>query len=92
MSFGQYFLIYIVGYFSTFFFLVKFGKRIGIDYDVEKTYVNHDDWNSNASAYTAFSLMWPIFMTVLSIVGFFALLVGFADLIILHANKGSKSE
>ena len=57
--------IYIIGYFFSLLFLKKYAKKMGFgDYDEPKTYTNCDDWNSNASAWTAFSIIWPIFYSI----------------------------
>lgn len=53
---------YIVGIVTTLIILLLYGKsKFGINYDVEKDYVNHDDWDSNNEAFLAFSISWPIF-------------------------------
>jgi hypothetical protein len=72
------FILYLIGVGLTFLFFKKFGKRIGFDYDVEKTYANQDDWNSNAEAYTAFSIGWPVMIPILCLFGFFHGLVRLA--------------
>jgi hypothetical protein len=55
--------------------LKKFGKKMGFDYDKPKTYVNYDDWDSNADAYVAFSLGWFLFLPVMLLIGSYLLLV-----------------
>ena len=57
---------YIIGYFIGFvlslLFLSQFGKKIGWgDYDPPHNDDYYDDYTSNASAYFAFSTMWPLF-------------------------------
>jgi len=62
-------ITYVLGFIASLIFLAKFGKKIGCgDYDPphEGWY---DDYDSNASAWFAFSLAWPIFYTF-GIVGF----------------------
>jgi len=70
-----YIITYIVGFISTLIFFIKLGKKIGFDYNSPKCYANQDDWDNNAEAYTAFSLLWPISITVLLLFGFFELLI-----------------
>lgn len=53
--------IYLIGYFVTLILLFKFKKQLDIDsYDEPKTYVNYDDWSSNAQAYVSWSILWPL--------------------------------
>lgn len=68
-----YIMIYIVGFILSILFWVKFHKRLGIDFDVPKTYVNYDDWDSNGSAFLFFSLMWPIVLPMGLLIGGYAL-------------------
>lgn len=59
---------YIVGIVTTLIILLLYGKsKFGINYDVEKDYVNHDDWDSNNEAFFAFSIAWPIFWLVTTV-------------------------
>jgi hypothetical protein len=58
-------LIYFVGFVLSLLFWIKFGKELGFDYDVPKDYSNYDDWDSNAEAYSAFSLFWFIDMPII---------------------------
>jgi hypothetical protein len=63
--------IYVVGFFLSLLFLIKYASKFELDgYDKEKTYATMDDYSSNASAYTAFSTVWPIFY----LIGIFVLL------------------
>ena len=62
-------VLYIVGALAMFAFLKYFGKKFLPDYDQEKTYADHDDWSSNAEAYTFFSLVWPLVGGILLIGG-----------------------
>lgn len=55
---------YVIGFIVNLLLLIKFGKRIGYDYDQPKTYEDMDDFESNASAYLSFSLIWPLFISV----------------------------
>ena len=62
---GLTFLVYyIIGYFITLLVLIMWGKKLGFDYDVEKTYANYDDWDSNASAYPGISFACPMLVIV----------------------------
>lgn len=74
-------LIYPLGFLLTLTFFKYFGKRIGFDYDRD---VNDNDWyddyNSNAEAYLVFSVAWPITMTLLTLIGIWALLRVLVDL------------
>jgi len=74
--------IYILGFILSIIFLSIFGKKIGIDYSEEKNYVNYDDWDSNKTAYTAFSFVWPVFYLILIIGGFWYLLTLFTSIFI----------
>jgi uncharacterized membrane protein YkvI len=49
-------IIYLIGFFLTLTFLKYYGVKIGFDYDKQEN--SWDDWDSNAQAYTAFSIMW----------------------------------
>ena len=54
--------------------------KIGFDYD---KYANeggwYDDWQSNAQAFTAFSLFWPIIIPMLLIMGSFKMIFKFGE-------------
>ena len=67
-------LIYAIGYILSLFILIKWGKKMGFDYSRPKTYVNYDDWDNNAQAYTAISLASWAFIIVMSLVGLWKLL------------------
>ena len=62
-------LIYVAGFFLSIILLSAFGKsKMNIDYDnVEEKWP--DDWDSNAEAFVAWSLMWPIGALILTIAG-----------------------
>jgi hypothetical protein len=61
-------IIYVIGYFVTLILLFKFKKQLGIDsYNEPKTYVNYDDWSSNAQAYVSWSIGWPLVWVVFTI-------------------------
>jgi len=54
-------LVYVVGYILTLLFLVAFGKSwFGINYDKWSKTSEYDDWDSNAQAFSAWSLFWPM--------------------------------
>lgn len=58
-------VIYAIGYILTLIGLIKFGKRLGYDYDKQsKTWTNEDDFDSNASAYLCLSIIWPFFILI----------------------------
>ncbi len=79
---------YIIGYFITLFLLSKYGKsKLGIDYDKEKTYVNYDDWDSNAQAFTVFCIVWPLVYVILIILGILKLLTWISNKFIEINNK-----
>ncbi len=62
-------IIYIAGFILSLFFLSAFGKKkLNIDYDnVEDKWP--DDWDSNAEAYVAWSIFWPVTSLLLCIAG-----------------------
>jgi hypothetical protein len=73
-------IIYPIGFLLTLIFFKFFGKRMGFDFDV----VNEedrwpDDWNSNAEAFTFFSLLWLVIIPLLLIFGTFKLLFNFGE-------------
>ena len=74
--------IYLIGFIMTLIFLSKFGKKLGMDYSQEKTYVDYDDYDSNLQAYTVFSLTWPLLWIAGIIVGSWKLLTLFGSLFI----------
>jgi uncharacterized membrane protein YkvI len=61
-------IIYILGFILTLVFFKLFGKKIDFDYSGKKD-TDYDDWESNAQAYTAFSIGWIIIIPVLLICG-----------------------
>ena len=70
--------IYIVGFILTLTILKFFGKKFGFDFDsvsVEDRWP--DDWDSNAEAYTAFSLFWPLTLIIGVVFGSVALVFNF---------------
>lgn len=71
-------IIYPIGFLLTLTFFKFFGVKIGFDYDNEKTYAEYDDWDSNAHAFTTFSLMWPVIVPMLLIIGIFKIVFKFS--------------
>ena len=71
-------LIYAGGFFLSMILLSAFGKsKFNIDYDnIDDRWP--DDWDSNAEAYTAWSLAWPALFLLLALVGIWAGLVRIA--------------
>ena len=64
-------IVYGVGFIISLLILSKYGERLGFGgYDEEKTYVTQDDYSSNASAYLSFSMIWPLFLLINSLVYF----------------------
>lgn len=57
-------VIYIIGFFISLIILHLFAD---CNYDEEKDYSNYDDWDSNAQAYAAWSVGWPILLLTISI-------------------------
>ena len=60
-------LIYAIGFIITLFVLHKWKKELNIDnYDnpIEGYDYGHSEWSSNAQAYAAWSLAWPIVFAV----------------------------
>lgn len=59
--------IYLIGFILTMTFLKLFGKKILMDYDNAGL---HDDYHSNAEAYTVFSSVWFMTIPIGLIIGF----------------------
>jgi len=59
-------IIYLIGFFLTLTFFKHFGVKIGFDYTNNTSW---DDWNSNESAYTGFSLCWFAVIPMLLLMG-----------------------
>lgn len=58
---------YVIGYLVTIILLILFGKKyLGIDYDDGPK--DYDDWSSNAEAYVAWCVAWPLVWVVCGIV------------------------
>jgi len=67
-------LYYLAGFIFTAIFLKLFGKKIGLDYNSPRTYVNQEDWAGNDEAYTAFSIFWFMILPIVCIFGIATLL------------------
>ena len=73
-------IIYPIGFLLTLTFFKYFGVKIGFDYDRDINDIDwYDDYESNAEAYLVFSVAWPITMTLLIVIGTWALLNVFVD-------------
>lgn len=83
-------MFYLLGIVTSIFLLSLFGKKMGMDYDEPKTYVNHDDWGSNAEAFFVFSLVWPLFWCVHFMVVITSFLINVTTKIFLLINKNKK--
>ena len=81
-------IIYIVGFFVSLIFLSKFGEQIGWGgYDEPQDYSNYDDYSSNASAFLAFSMVWPLFYFMGIIIGVYTIMVKFTEFLIETTKK-----
>ena len=83
-----YIAIYLVGVVTSLFALHKWKEELDVDHydDTDDIYL-YDDWESNAQAFTAFSIMWPVFWGVKFIVLSWDLLVRLSGLIENKLNK-----
>ena len=64
-----YFIIaYIIGYIVSLTILIKWGKRMGIDYSGPHDGW-YDDWTDNKSAYTGISFASWLFVVMILLVG-----------------------
>jgi hypothetical protein len=77
----QYFMIYVIGFLVTLILLHKFKKELGVDIYDPPHEGWYDDWNSNAQAYLAWSLGWPIFWVIGSLIFTWGLLMKLSNLI-----------
>jgi hypothetical protein len=62
-----YIVMYVLGFISTLVFLIFFGGKLGINYDPPHP-PDYDDYDSNGSAYLAFSLGWFIIVPAMIII------------------------
>ena len=73
-------IIYPIGFLLSLIFFKFFGKRIGFDFDsVNDEDKWPDDWDSNAEAFTFFSLFWFATIPLLIILGTFKMLFKFGE-------------
>lgn len=82
-----YFLFYLLGSIASLSILHKYKGKMDLpnyDNDFSKDY---DDWDSNAQAFSAFSLMWPVFWGVHLLKWSWDLLVYISGLIENKVNK-----
>jgi hypothetical protein len=71
-------IIYLIGFLLTLTFFKHFGTKIGFNYDRDENELHGwDDWDSNAQAFTSFSLMWPVIVPMLLILGIFKMIFKF---------------
>lgn len=57
-------LAYVLGFFISLWAFHTFKNELDINHYDPPHPEDYDDYDSNASAYVAFSLMWPIFWTI----------------------------
>ncbi len=60
-----YIIIYVVGYLASVVLMHKYHKQLDMNYNVEKTYANYDDWDNNAQAFAGISIIWFMFWTMI---------------------------
>lgn len=61
--------IYLGGFLASLLFLTAFGKsKLNINYDDDEDKWP-DDWDTNAEAFVAWSIAWPVGFILLTIVG-----------------------
>lgn len=76
----QIILIYVLGFFVSLFLLHRFKKELDLyNYDPPHP-AYYDDFNSNATAFVAYSIVWPIFLLVISIQLMWKILVNISKL------------
>lgn len=78
--------IYIIGFFLSLLFLSKFGEQIGWGGYNPPHDTWYDDYDSNASAFVSFSLLWPLFYLLNVIRWFYLKTVEFSQFLI-NINK-----
>jgi hypothetical protein len=82
-----FFTIYVVGFAVSLLFLTAFGKsKLDINYDDQEDKWP-DDWDTNAEAFVAWSIAWPVGFILLSIVGMWMGLTKSAQLLINVFSK-----
>jgi len=71
-------IIYPIGFLLTLAFFKYFGVKIGFDYNRNVNDIDwYDDWESNEQAFTAFSILWPVMIPMLLVMGFFKMIFKF---------------
>lgn len=87
MSLFEFLVLYIIGFVITLTILILFGKsKFKLNYDLPKSYANHDDYINNAQAYTCFSIIWFIFVPISLMVFIFNRLVNLVQKLINLSN------
>lgn len=67
MDLFEFGVIYVIGYILNLIGLIKFGKRLGYDYEKPKSnnyWDDDDDFDDNATAYLCLSIIWPFFILI----------------------------
>jgi hypothetical protein len=83
-------LIYAAGFLLSLLILSAFGKsKMNIDFDNDHDKWP-DDWETNAEAYVAWSLAWPLGFILLSLVGVWAGLTKLTQFLIDIFNKDNE--
>lgn len=83
-------LIYVAGLLLSLLILSAFGKsKMNIDYDNEPDSCP-DDWQTNAQAYTAWSIAWPFCLFLLGAVGVWMGLTKLTQFLINIFNKDNE--
>ena len=81
-----YILFYITGFMFSLTFFKLYGKKIGFDYDLPHDDY-HDDWDSNAQAYTWFSFFWFVIIPILTVIGVYKLISMFTHWYLKSSNE-----
>ena len=83
-------LIYVVGFLLSLFILSAFGEsKMNIDYDNDPGSWP-DDWQTNAEAYTTWSIAWPLCLVLLGLVGVWTGLTKLTQFLINIFNKDNE--
>lgn len=85
-----YIIIYVLGYLASIVLLHKYHKQLGMNYNIPKTYVNHDDWNSNAQAFACFSIVWFAFWGLTLFVYLMRKIIKFSSWVENKSNKSNE--
>lgn len=76
---GQFFLIYVIGFVASLWIMHNFKDELDINHYDPPHPEYYDDYENNASAYVAFSFMWPIFWFMKLMVFCWSLLVKLSE-------------